>query len=85
LRKLPKQSVGFAKELADFLREIRDVLSVHEIGDYAVQLNAQSGSAHFNATLFGLSHRRRAGLLMRAVRVAEEPDSIAAALSAKIR
>ena len=38
LRKLPKQSVGFAKELADFLREIRDVLSVHEIGDYTVQL-----------------------------------------------
>ena len=33
-----EQSAEFAQELPDFLLEIRDVFSVRETGDYAVQL-----------------------------------------------
>jgi hypothetical protein len=33
-----EQSAEFAEELPDFLLEIRDVFSVRETGDYAVQL-----------------------------------------------
>ena len=33
-----EQYAEFAQELPDFLREIRDVFSVQETGDYAVQL-----------------------------------------------
>jgi hypothetical protein len=33
-----EQYAEFAQELPDFLREIRDVFSIREAGDYAVQL-----------------------------------------------